>query len=344
MLEVHAAQVHVLGTARDAEQEQARWARRRQPALAVGRRCCRHPLGLPVARSGSASGSEEAACPWREDPWCKDFLPYHTDRSRCTRVSWTSENGEERRCSHGRWTWGADGAPRGDETALSSLASWMMRVGTPAAVILLRAEDCEGPHGVLRLGGVMGRSPRGSPHSYAADEDDAGAGGAEKGFQAGHAASLEVGPGTDWWTSLSTCCSWRSGVAPALEEEAPNHTKHSGRPDLGADDERDARAAVGRSGLRRRRREGCGYSEEAAPREDWDGSRVPEPERGRPVEAVPTMDDVKGGSLGTDRYVAPCPVRSMGTDRYEALCPVAQHEEAQEARAPGGGASRGGLG
>ena len=74
--------------------------------------------------------------PWREDPWCKDFLPYHTDRSRCTRVSWTSENGEERRCSHERrWTWGADGGPRGDEIALSSLTSWMMRIGTPAAVI-----------------------------------------------------------------------------------------------------------------------------------------------------------------------------------------------------------------
>ena len=61
MLEVHAAQAHVLSTARDAEQGQARWARRRQPALAVGRRRCRHPLGLPVARSGSASVIKGAA-------------------------------------------------------------------------------------------------------------------------------------------------------------------------------------------------------------------------------------------------------------------------------------------
>ena len=183
-------------------------------------------------------------------------------------------------------------------TCWSSLTSWMMRVGTPAAVTLLRAEDCEGPHGVLRLGGVTGRSPRGGPHSYAADEEAAG--GAEEGFQAGHAASREVEPGADWWTTLGTGCSWRPGVAPAYEEEAPNPIKHSGRPDHGAGCGRDARAGDGRPGLRRRRSEGCGYSEEAAPQGDWGGSDVPQ-ERGRPVDAVPTIYGRSGRRQPGDR-------------------------------------------
>ena len=178
----------------------------------------------------------------------------------------------------------------------------------------------------------MGRSPGGGADSTAADEGDANVGGADEGFRAGQAVSQAGGPGADWRTSLGTCCSWSDGVAPALDEEAPSHTKPSGRPDLGSSTPvGGARAAVGRLSVRRMRREECGYSEEAAARGDWAGRREPVPERGRPVEADPFMDDEGRGSLGTDRYEALCPVaqRNMGTDRYVALCPVARQEETQ---------------
>ena len=73
-MEVHAAQVLVFGTGRDAEQEQAGTARRRQPAAAVGWRRCRHPLGLPVAHYGCKHGSEGIARPLERGPVVQGLL------------------------------------------------------------------------------------------------------------------------------------------------------------------------------------------------------------------------------------------------------------------------------
>ena len=79
---------------------------------------------------------EEVDDPWREDPWSKDFLPYYVQPGMCTKVSWTSEDPTDSMSdlpTAMQWSWGADGKPRGDNIAPSSLTSWMMRVGSPAA-------------------------------------------------------------------------------------------------------------------------------------------------------------------------------------------------------------------
>ena len=135
-------------------------------------------------------------------------------------------------------------------------------VGSPAAVALLRADGRLDPYDAVRVGeaqnpgppesggepaldvGAPNHTKHSGPWLHRAVEDGfiMGAGSAENvndivvDVEKSEACGLAVAnePGANWRTSLGARRSRSIGVALALDAGAPNHTKHSGLPDLGS--------------------------------------------------------------------------------------------------------------